>query len=162
MDDSKEFEVLYAAHLSAIQRFFFGRTRDAMLTDDLTSDVFIRAWRSRGRFDGRSAGAWLHRIARNRLIDHWRSKTVILTDDPESLAADNTVADSSEVLDRAMAAETVRVAMERLPADMRRVITLRFTQGLSCRDAARELHMSEGNVRVVQYRALRKLKEYLL
>ena len=161
MDDSKEFEALYKTNAAAVRRFLFWRTKDHMLADDLTSDVFEKAWRSRRQFDGRSAKAWLHTIARNALIDYWRRKKALPVDDPEELARDYAVADSSEAFDRALDAEAVRIALGKLPENTRRIIELRFIEGLSVREVAERLRLTEANVRVMQYRALRTLRGYL-
>jgi RNA polymerase sigma-70 factor (ECF subfamily) len=64
-------------------------------------------------------------------------------------------------LDQAAMLRQLRQAVDSLPSDMRSVITLRFIDGLSCKQVAAKLDLGESNVRVIQYRALRKLREYL-
>ena len=69
IESSDDFADVYRTHSPAIYRFLLWRTKDSMLSEDLTGDVFMRAWRARRRFHGGSVQAWLYRIARNALTD---------------------------------------------------------------------------------------------
>lgn len=161
IESSDDFEVAYRAHSQDIYRFLFWRTNDNALSEDLTSNVFEKAWRSRDSFHGGSVKAWLYRIARNTLVDHWRKNqplTLADTDElPETSSEDNT----AERLDQAAEITHLHLALTKLPTDMRKVVALRFIDTLSCREVAARLGLSESNVRVLQYRALKKLKDYL-
>lgn len=159
MESEDDFETVYQSFSQRIFRYFYWRTRDRELSEDLTSHVFEKAWRSRGSFRGGSPQAWLYRIARNLLIDHWRRVHEVPVEDIEIHA--EATADSSERLDRELRAQQLHRAMAKLPKDMRRVVQLRFIERLSARDTAKQLNLSEGNVRIIQYRALKKMKEYL-
>ena len=66
-----------------------------------------------------------------------------------------------EALDYEEMIDRLQGAVSKLPTDMRRVVELRFTEGLSARNVAEALNLSEANVRVLQHRALRKLREFL-
>lgn len=160
-DSSDEFEAMYESNASLIYRFMFWRTKNEMLAEDLTSSVFEKAWRSRDSFKGGSAKAWLHKIARNTLIDHWRRRPDLLVEDPASMEMVNEEAELGETLDQEILAKNLRRALAKLPEDMRQVLELRFINGLSARQVGQELSLSEANVRVIQYRALRKLRENL-
>lgn len=160
-DMGDDFEAMYESNAPLIYRFMFWRTRDKMLAEDLTSNVFEKAWRSRDSFKGGSTKAWLHRIARNTLIDHWRKHQDLLVEDPASLEIAAEQATLSEDLDQEMVAEELRRAISKLPKDMRLVVESRFVDGLSAKQTGQELGFSEANVRVIQYRALRKLRDYL-
>jgi RNA polymerase sigma-70 factor (ECF subfamily) len=160
LESPEDFEAVYEAHAPIIYRFLFWRTQNQALSEDLTSSVFEKAWRARTSFRGGSSKAWLLRIARNVLTDHWRKRADIPVEDMNVIAgADDR--DMSEALDLKFQARELHKALRRLPEDMRRVVELRFIEGLSCREVAQELHLSESNVRVIQYRALKKLRGYL-
>lgn len=160
-ESNDEFEAIYEANAPLIYRFMFWRTKNRALAEDLTSSVFEKAWRSRRSFKGGSAKAWLHRIARNTLIDHWRKRQDFLFEDPAHMDIASENAGPDEALDQAMLIESLRRAIAKLPEDMRRVVELRFIEGLSAKQVGQELGLSESNVRVIQYRALRKLRSYL-
>jgi RNA polymerase sigma-70 factor (ECF subfamily) len=69
--------------------------------------------------------------------------------------------DISDVVDQSFALEELRQALMKLPAEMYEVVRLRFIEGMSASEVARELDITDGNVRVIQYRALKKLRSYL-
>src|ERR1700685_3948687 len=88
LESTDNFEAAYESHSKAIYRFLFWRTKDAQLSEDLTSSTFEKAWASRKSFHGGSEQAWLYRIARNVLIDHWRKKKDLSLEDSDSLVED--------------------------------------------------------------------------
>lgn len=160
-DQTKEFDAMYKANQPLIFRFMFWRTKDKMLAEDLTSNVFEKAWRTRKSFTGGSAKAWLFRIARTTLIDYWRRHKDIADDGTVIDQAPAETKDLGDELDEQLAAEELKRAVSRLPQDMRDVVQQRFINGLTARETAVKLDLSEANVRVIQYRALKKLREFL-
>jgi RNA polymerase sigma-70 factor (ECF subfamily) len=160
LDSNDNFEAAYNAHAKSIYKFLFWRTKDAQLSEDLTSSTFEKAWVSRDKFHGGSAQAWLYRIARNVLVDHWRRKQSVYIEDTDTLV-EEAVPTTAELLDREQQLGELQKALGRLPDEMRQVVTKRFIEGLSCKQAAESLGLSESNVRVIQYRALKKLRGYI-
>lgn len=160
LESTDNFETAYESHAQSIYKFLFWRTRDVQLSEDLTSSTFEKAWVSRSSFHGGSVRAWLYRIARNLLIDHWRKHKELLVDDVDSFPEEARPS-TAELLDKDLQLQLMRKAVDKLPEDMRSVINLRFIEGLSCKQAAQRLQLSDSNVRVIQYRALKKLKDYL-
>src|SRR6266498_1694301 len=66
--DARAFERLYRTHLARIHSLC-RRMMDADQADDLTQDVFVRAWQKLGTFRGEAAfGTWLHRLAVNVIL----------------------------------------------------------------------------------------------
>jgi RNA polymerase sigma-70 factor (ECF subfamily) len=161
IDSTDNFEAAYESHSRSIYRFLYWRTRNVQLSEDLTSSVFEKAWRSRSSFHGGSVRAWLYRIARNVLIDHWRKKQDLLVEDVDSLPEEAAGSSISDQLDQDIMLRRLHKALDTLPSDMRAVINLRFIEGLSCKQVAEKLELGESNVRVIQYRALRKLRSRL-
>ncbi|HTB48696.1 MAG TPA: RNA polymerase sigma factor [Verrucomicrobiae bacterium] len=160
LESADSFEDAYKSHAQPIYRFLFWRTKDTQLSEDLTSSTFEKAWVARKSFRGGSEQAWLYRIARNVLIDHWRKKKELFVEDTDSLQEDIQPS-AGELLDKELQLQDLRKALDTLPDAMRSVIKLRFVEGMSCKQVAKNLSLSESNVRVMQYRALKKLKEYL-
>lgn len=145
----------YTAYADQIYRFVYWQVGDASLAEDLTSEVFYRAWKNRDKFSDGNHRAWLYRVARNLITDNWRKKKEL------SLPEDYEV-----VLDYDLAAEAekheelsrVRQLVLDLPKKYRAVVVLRFFEQLSCREVSAIMEISEGNVRILQYRALKELK----
>lgn len=160
LESEEDFAEVYQSYQQPIYRFLFWRTRDEATSDDLTSSVFEKAWRARASFHGGSVQAWLYRIARNVLTDHWRRKQTLPLEHAELLVNEDTV-DVAEQLDADRAVAELRVALRQLPNDMQRLVELRFIEGLSAKQVGKRLHMTEGNVRVVQYRALKRIRKLL-
>jgi len=160
-DSPDEFEAMYVSNERLIYRFMFWRTKNEALAQDLTSNVFEKAWKTRGNFKGGSSTAWLYRIARTTLIDYWRKKKDLPVDEAviTELANDDTPLE--EVVDQDILRAQLQRAFATLPTDMREVVRLRFIEGLSGKQVAERLNLSEANVRVIQYRALKKLRGYL-
>ena len=156
---SEDFESIYEDNHPLIYRFMLWRTKDEMLANDLTSSVFEKAWRTRTSFTGGSSKAWLYRIARTTLIDYWRKKKDVAVDNIDDEAGDT--ADIGEAIDKSFALEELHRALLMLPGEMYEVVKLRFIEGMSAREVAQNLHLSEANVRVIQYRALKKLRSNL-
>jgi RNA polymerase sigma-70 factor (ECF subfamily) len=161
IDSSESFEDIYKSNAPLIYRFMFWRTKDQMLAEDLTSNVFEKAWRTRKSFTGGSAKAWLYKIARTTLIDYWRKKKEVSDDGVVINQARSNAAELDEALDQSLAAVELQKALAKLPKEMYEVVRLRFLEGESARVAAARLNISEANVRVIQYRALKKLRNYL-
>lgn len=160
MGSFNEFETMYMTYSDQIYRFLYWQTNDPGLAEDLTSDTFMKAWRARESFDkGTNEKAWLYRIARNTLTDHWRKKREVAAEDIDELSFyDDGVA---ERIDRELEAKLLAKALAKLPEKLRQVVSLRFIQRLSAKEVAKIVETSEGNVRLLQYRALAKLKGYL-
>ena len=76
-----------------------------------------------------------------------------------AIVSDNAALDES--LDLEMRLQEMERAVARLPRQMEQVVRLRFIEGYSARETAARSGLSEANVRVVQYRALKKLRGYL-
>lgn len=160
--DSSAFGVLYDRYQPAIYRFValkVGRREDA---EDITHQVFMRAWQRVSTYEGRGYpfSSWLYRIARNQIVDFYRAhrEHVDLEDvEPLLLAEDGT----AETLDLKADVARVRAAMRELRADYQDVIILRFIEERSLEEASQSLNRSVGATKVLQHRALRSLRALL-
>ena len=152
--------VLYRDLNPALLRYLYAQHRDA--AEDIASEVWLAAATNLATFSGDEAGfrSWLFTIARRRAIDHGRKRARRKTDTVSSetfeqrAGTDDTAAAGIEEL-------SAREAIARLTAglapDQAEVILLRVVAGLDAAEVAQIMGRSEGAVRVVQHRALRKL-----
>ena len=150
---------MYDSYADDIFRFLFVHVRDRDLAEDLTADTFMRAWKAIDRFDFSQPRPWLYKIARNLLNDHWRKHHTEQLPEDFEVASDDI--DLNEGLERQFTQRRVRSAVARLSEPMKSVVILRFISGYSARQTAQSLELSESNVRVIQYRALKRLRGYL-
>lgn len=159
--DKDAFAKLYDNFFDAIYRYVFFRVPEKEV-DDLVGNVFIKAWVNMEKYEKRDVrfAAWLYRIAHNSIIDYRRSHRPLfemkedIKDESERSAPD-LVAEKKE------ASEAVRNAVEQLKEPYRQVITFKFLLGLSNTEVAEILNEREGNIRVLQFRALKELKSLL-
>ena len=160
IDSESNFEEAYKANIKSIYRFMFWRTNNAQLAEDLTSQTFEKAWKSRDSFKSGSISAWFHRIARNVLIDHWRKKKdSYLSETAEEIVSDNLSLE--QLLEKELELDKLKRALDQLPLTPKKVIVLRFIKRWPSKQVAKEMGLSENNIRIIQYRALKKLRDLM-
>lgn len=154
------FERVYDEHVVGIYRFVYARVGNHPDAEDLTAQVFVRAVEQLDTSrDPRQVAAWLYRVAHNAIADYWRAfyrLPVVGVDHvaPGWEPADEPARPESDPDDRASA--RVQALLERLPGNYRRVLELRFIERKTVAETATALGISNGNARVLQYRALRR------
>ena len=138
--------------------------RNAAEAEDLTEQVFLKAWEHIAAYDQRGLpfAAWLYRVAHNLVVDYHRTRrpTTSLTEPVAETLVDKG-AGPEEQVERRLAAAEVAEALRTLNPEQQQIILLRFVQGLSHAEAASIMGKSEGALRVLQYRALGALNEAL-
>jgi RNA polymerase sigma-70 factor (ECF subfamily) len=157
--DPGPFERVYDSHVVGIYRFIYARVGNHPDAEDLTAQVFVRAVEQLDteREPGQIA-AWLYRVAHNATADYWRAFYRLPIVGVDHVAPGWEPADENrqpvEPDDRAAA--RVQSLLRRLPTQYRRVLELRFLERLSVAETARAMGITNGNARVLQYRALRR------
>ena len=158
--DAEAFGVLYTQHLDAIYRYVFFRVADVHLAEDLTEEVFVRAWAALPKYEpqGHRFTSWLYRIAGNIVVDYYRvqSSRSIVDDPATEDLPDPQSPPEDQVVDQQDLASLAR-AVQKRGDDEQHVIILRFVEGLSHREVAEVIGKSEGASRVIQHRALEAL-----
>ncbi len=160
--DSEAFGRLYRAYVQAIYRYLFLRLSDTSLAEDLTAEVFLRAVDGLPRYIQRGLpfGAWLFRIARDRLVDYYRQSARR----PRAELDDNLPSDLPEPSDSVVdseTAETLREALAKLTDEQRDVIQFRFMEEWSLEETARVMNKSVNAVKALQHRALNALNRFM-
>jgi RNA polymerase sigma-70 factor (ECF subfamily) len=160
--DSEAFAQLYDDCIERIYRYIFFRVTDEQTAEDLTSQVFFKAWENLDRCKSTGAPfiAWLYTIARNAVIDYYRTrKHTVALEAAASLASDELRPDERTELN--FEAESLREALQELTADQQRVVVLKFIAGMSTDEIAQHLGKRPGAVRALQMRALQALSGIL-
>lgn len=155
------FSKLYELYFDKIFRFAFYRVSHKEVAEDITEEVFIRAFTSLSSLDkAGSFESWLYQIARNRIIDYYRAKKLLLPlDDLENtLEYETNIIDSVNLqFDQKIFLKVLRD----LPEDQQTIVRLKFYEDLSNTEIADLTGKTEGSIRVLQHRALIKLKELI-
>ncbi|HET8944890.1 MAG TPA: sigma-70 family RNA polymerase sigma factor [Dehalococcoidia bacterium] len=152
---------LYTLYFPRVYRYILARTGNSYDAEDLTEEVFMKVLEAIERFEWREApfSAWLFRIAHNAVIsqrrkDGARGRSAPLT---EGLALDHQGPD--ELVESRLALRDIMDAAQKLPEAQRQVIAFRFGAGFSVAETARAMNKGEGNVKVIQHKAIAKLRE---
>jgi len=161
--EAESFAALYDRYAERIFRFLRRRTPDQALAEDLTSEVFLRAWDHLDSYRPSRApfGAWLFRIARNLAIDHSRKRGPDAS--IETLAPEPAERTPGPELEAAASLESRRLqeALAELTQSQQEVLSLRFIERLSTAEVAAALGKKAGAVRALQMRGLQALGEIL-
>jgi RNA polymerase sigma-70 factor, ECF subfamily len=160
--DAPTLETLYEQHVRSIYRFVYSKVGNREEAEDLTSQVFLKAARGiDSSRDALSAQGWLFQVARTTIADHWRSLYQLRASSLDDLldAGLELPADEQAPMDTSVADRRVERVLARLPARYRDVLTHRFLLNYSIKETAAALGISEANVKVIQFRALKKASE---
>ncbi len=161
--DARAFGELYDRFVERVYRYVYFRTGSHTEAEDLTEQVFLKAWEAIGRYrwQGRPFLAWLYRLAHNAHIDHVRSQrpTTSLTNDERPL--DLASPSASVELGRALDAEVIAGALAELTIEQQQVIVMKFIEGLDNEQIAQLMDKREGAIRALQMRALMSMRRVL-
>jgi RNA polymerase sigma-70 factor (ECF subfamily) len=161
--DRAAFAALYERFLDPVYRYFYYRTGQRSEAEDLTEQVFLKAWEALGKFrwQGRPFLAWLYRLAHNLHADHLRRRRPAVPLDSETSHEALVDQRAASQLARTVDADLLTRGIRQLTPDQQQVILLRFAQGLDTAQIANVLDKHEGAVRALQMRALQRLRQVL-
>jgi len=162
--DAKAFGALYGLYHDAIYTYIYYRTGRTTTAEDLTENVFLKAWRAMGSYarGGLRFSSWLYRIAQNVVIDHYRTRKHHLPLGSEAAAlAQEQDAGPEELMLMSEEVKELQYAISLLSVDEQQVIVLRFVEGLSHAQVAEIVGKTKEACRVIQHRALAELSRLL-
>ena len=159
--DTEAYGMLYEQYAEVIFRYVYSHLDNRLDAEDLTEEIFLRAWRALPKYDERGLPftAFLFRIARNSLIDYYRQKKVVSS--LEEMEIQSHEAGPEEATDMRIENHALRETIAELREDYRNVLIFRFLSGLSPEETAQVMQRSVGAVRVLQHRALSALKDLM-
>ena len=157
-DAPLDWERVYRDNVVSIYRLMYSKVGNKADAEDLTSQVFVGALpHLRARASSGEIHGYLVATARTVLAEHWRRRLghplTVLNEDTHQLADVTADPRATDPLPR------IRRILASLPANYRRILELRFLEQRSVRDVADTMGLSQGNVRVLQHRALRRAAE---
>lgn len=157
----KLLEELFSRYYRDVYRYLYSITRDAALSEDLASEVFVEVVRSLPSFRGESdVKTWMFSIARHRWYAYLRRKQRSV---PETELAENLTNAERSLEEQLQNAQTARRIMELLDSgpERTRMIVLLRTEGYSFHEIGERTGVSENSARVIDFRARAKIRQIL-
>lgn len=156
-------EGVYEAFHTELRRFVLGKVSDPATADDILQDVYLRihthidALRDCGRLQ-----SWVYQIARNAIVDHYRSRRAAV-ELPETLPEPGVAAgDPCENDAECELMESLGVMVKDLPPKYREALTLTLYEGLTQQEVAAHLGLSVSGAKSRVQRARAMIREDLL
>ncbi len=157
--DKNAFGTLYSHYAKYILAFIKSKVESIETAEDICSMVFKKAFENIDGFkwQGISFSSWLYRIAKNSIIDYYRSKKDFVTTDYTTVASPEK--SPEELFEKNAFEESIRKLIETLPEKERKIIYMKFFEGYTNKTISKILNLSESNIGTIVYRAISKLRE---
>jgi RNA polymerase sigma-70 factor (ECF subfamily) len=157
--DGEAFGGLYDMYVDRVYRHIYYRVSNTADAEDLTQQVFIKAWQAVGKYkkSGSSFLGWLIRISHNLVIDFYRArKSEAYIDFDMVVTKPDT--DPAHQVEHQIRQHEIRQAITKLHGDQQQVILMRYIEDFSYPEIAAALGKNEGAIRVILHRGLAKLR----
>lgn len=160
-----DLEAFYETNAAKFYNYFFARLMHRENAEDLTSQTFLKIAEAQGSYSPKKAqlNAWAWRIARNTLIDYYRTQKRELSLEELSLCCNALPAVSFEEQYRKIVDPERRwlyTALRRLPERDRRLVCCKYCMGWSYHEISGYFHINESTLATVLWRAKKKLQEW--
>lgn len=154
---------IYDLFVERIYRFVYvrvGRREDA---EDVTEQVFVKVLKNIGNYEERGLPfeAWLFRIVRNLVTDYYRGRRKTFVPLDEAVHVIDPKPKPEEAVSVKLQYEEVLEQIRKLPERYQEIIELKFIEELTNDEISHILKKPVDQIRVLQSRALAKLKTYL-
>jgi len=158
--DPDAFAQIYDSFVDHIYRYIFFKVSDQHIAEDLTSNTFLKCWEyiRDEKKEIENIKAFLYRIARNLVIDYYRTRTETTELSAAVGMGDQKLPLPDELISISQDTNMLLKTLTKLPDDYNDLITLRYIEEYSIREIADILGKTENNVRVTLHRAIQALK----
>lgn len=154
-----DFQTFYQQKVGLIYRYVYSKVGNRDEAEDLTEEIFLKAMSGINlERSPESMQSWLYLIARTTIADYWRAYYHLPQSSLDSLLETGWEgpAEQEAVESNDKPATRVQHLLAALPAQYKEVLTCRFLLNLSVKETACKMAVSEANVRVLQFRALKR------
>ncbi len=154
----REFQTLYQQNHGFIYRFVYESVKNREDAEDLTGDIFLKAVRGVKYEHGpKRTRFWLVQVARTTIADYWRARSRVAISSLDTLLEDGWEGPrSAKARSSGTEVDRVQRLLQALPQSYQDVLTCRFLHSLSIRETAYRMGATEANVKVLQFRALKR------
>ena len=153
------FAKLYDIYLNKIYNFIYYKTMHKETTEDLTSQTFLKAFNNIKKYDENkgSFSSWIYQIARNTVIDYYRTKkTETNIDDLWGLSDKY---DLQTDIDVNQKLEEIKIYLKNFKPEQREVVIMRLWDNLSYQEIAEITGKTIASCKMTFSRAINKLRE---
>lgn len=149
-------------HVDRVYRHIYYRVSNTADAEDLTQQVFIKAWQAISRYKKTASPflAWLIKISHNLVIDFYRAKKSETYIDFDVVATKPDT-DPEHLAEAHFNQQQIRQSILKLHGDQQQVILMRFIEDFSYAEIAASLGKSEGAIRVILHRGLARLRKIM-
>ena len=161
-EEPLEFQTFYQEHLGMIYRYVYSKVGNRQEAEDLTTQIFMKAIRNVDIERGQaSIQTWLFQVARTTIADYWRQYYRAEVRSLEELleAGWEGPVEEQGPLDNRAPEELIQAILLLLPEQQREVLKCRFLLHLTIKETALRMNITEANVKVTQFRALKRAAE---
>jgi RNA polymerase sigma-70 factor (ECF subfamily) len=159
--EREAFDQLVVRYQRGVYRLCYRYVNNHEDANDLTQEVFLRAWRAIGRFRGQSAfSTWLYRIGVNTCLNFRAARRPTAQELPETIADPG--AGAAERVEHDEQARRVREAVGRLPEKQRATLILKVYHELTHKEVAQILGSTVGTVKANLFHALGNLRKLMM
>lgn len=156
------FSELYDIFIDSIYRYVFYRVKNED-AEDITETVFLKVWENIKSYKEKKDtyfSSWIFRIAHNVVVDYYRaSKDRMVEEIDVSIPDMNREHNPLRKIEKHLDQEVLRNALNKLKKGYQDILIYKFINDLSNAEIAEVLGQSEGSIRILQFRALKALKE---
>jgi RNA polymerase sigma factor (sigma-70 family) len=158
--DVEAFGELYTNHVTKIYRYVYYNVHDKEHAEDITQEVFLKAWKAIGSCRGKEKtfSSWLYRIAHNLIIDKLRKSQKQSSREAE---LPESIRDTSDRMEISLEQKDLLKVIDVLSPNQRQVIVMKFIEEMDNREIAETMGKSTGAIRILQMRALETLRKTL-
>ncbi|MBO5552139.1 MAG: sigma-70 family RNA polymerase sigma factor [Lachnospiraceae bacterium] len=151
-------EDIYRDYHDKVLNYIRGKVGNAEDAEDICSDVFLKVQNKLDEYDQEKAAVstWVYTIARNSIIDHYRTHRVS-EEIPEELSSDYEI--DGSLLQRETLMELAE-ALKKLSEEERLVIIMHYYQNMSLKDIEKATDMSYGQVKLRHNSALNEMNKF--
>jgi len=166
--DKKSFSQLFDIFYDKIFRYVKFRVEDSE-AEDLVGEIFLKTIQNIKKYSktkNARFSSWIFRIAHNSVIDFYRKKREFLGIDESADGEDFFIQIKDEAptpeehTHQRFETQKMYEALKTIPGNQREILELKFLEGFSNTEIAEITGKSEGNIRIIQLRALREMRKY--
>lgn len=154
--DKNAFAKIYREFVDDIWRYVFSRLKDKDLASDIVSESFISLFENiQNLKHPKALKSYLYKIAKSKMIAFYKREKVVTGFDFDRVVVEETSHNPKKNDKIELEVEKI---LHNLPEKYQDVLRLRFLSGLTIKEVANILDTTEGNIKVIQNRALKKAR----